>query len=170
MDIFIVSGKGEGSTLLSAFDTALLDAGVLNYNLICLSSVIPPRTTVLIKDKYNPSPEDFGDRLYVVKAEMRSYEEGMTIGAGIGWYQFADGRGVFVEHHTEAQSSEAAEKELKSSIFDSLRDLCKNRNHPFLEDNVNHSVSTATVAERPLCVLVVAVYQKEKWNFNSQYA
>ena len=34
MKIKVVTGVGIGRTLLSAFDTALKDAGVCNYNLI----------------------------------------------------------------------------------------------------------------------------------------
>ena len=42
-DITIRTGSGQGHTKLSAFDHALLTAGVANFNLITLSSVIPPR-------------------------------------------------------------------------------------------------------------------------------
>ena len=42
-DISVRTGTGSGRTLLSAFDSALLAAGVANFNLIALSSVIPPR-------------------------------------------------------------------------------------------------------------------------------
>jgi len=42
MRIDIVWGESEGKTLLSAFDRALLNAGIHNFNLISLNSVIPP--------------------------------------------------------------------------------------------------------------------------------
>ena len=41
MKITVTSGTGEGPTALAAFDAALLNAGVANYNLIYLSSAIP---------------------------------------------------------------------------------------------------------------------------------
>jgi arginine decarboxylase len=44
--IQIATGTGAGPTPLGAFDAALLDAGVANYNLICLSSVIPPASAI----------------------------------------------------------------------------------------------------------------------------
>jgi pyruvoyl-dependent arginine decarboxylase len=50
MEIPIVAGFGRGETGLSAFDAALGDSGVLNYNLIRLSSVIPPCSTVVEDD------------------------------------------------------------------------------------------------------------------------
>ena len=100
MNIPLVTGVGVGSTLLSAFDDALLACGVLNYNLIPLSSVIPPASTVVPVPRYTSPADEHGHRLYVVKAEMRSDQAGTQIGAGIGWYQWGDGRGVFVEHET----------------------------------------------------------------------
>lgn len=38
----LVSGSSEGSSLLNAFDGALLDAGAGNLNLLRVSSVLPP--------------------------------------------------------------------------------------------------------------------------------
>ncbi len=37
-----VAGQGVGSTHLNAFDAALWDAGVGNYNLLRVSSILPP--------------------------------------------------------------------------------------------------------------------------------
>jgi arginine decarboxylase len=39
---FLVSGSGESSTELNAFDAALLGAGIGDTNLIRLSSILPP--------------------------------------------------------------------------------------------------------------------------------
>lgn len=38
----LTAGSGEGDTPLTAFDAALLDAGLGNYNLVKLSSIMPP--------------------------------------------------------------------------------------------------------------------------------
>jgi len=45
----LVAGSSEGSTLLNAFDGALLEAGAGNLNLIRVSSVLPPGA---VYDKY----------------------------------------------------------------------------------------------------------------------
>ena len=37
-----VKGAGEGTSKLNAFDSALLDAGIANFNLIKISSIVPP--------------------------------------------------------------------------------------------------------------------------------
>ena len=94
MNIPLVTGVGVGSTLLSAFDDALRACGALNYNLIPLSSVIPPASTVVPLPRYTSDPDEHGHRLYVVKAEVRSDDAGKRIGAGIGWYQWGDGHGA----------------------------------------------------------------------------
>ena len=41
----LVSGIGTGSTVLNAFDAALLSAGVGNFNLLRVSSILPPHST-----------------------------------------------------------------------------------------------------------------------------
>ena len=42
------TATGTGRTLLAAFDDALLAAGVANFNLITLSSVIPPGSSIRV--------------------------------------------------------------------------------------------------------------------------
>ena len=42
MKLYLAKAIGRGSTELAAFDAALVGAGVANFNLIRLSSVIPP--------------------------------------------------------------------------------------------------------------------------------
>ena len=68
MDIQLVAGIGRARTLLSSFDAALRECGVLNYNLIPLSSVVPPRSRVIEVDRIAPvmDEDQHGDRLYVV--------------------------------------------------------------------------------------------------------
>lgn len=44
--IILTSGIGVGRTKLNAFDNALLKAGVGNFNLLSVSSVVPPRAKV----------------------------------------------------------------------------------------------------------------------------
>jgi arginine decarboxylase len=51
--IILTSGIGTGSTKLNAFDNALLNAGIGNFNLIQASSIIPPKAEIiyLVKSK-----------------------------------------------------------------------------------------------------------------------
>ncbi len=163
MQIQIITSKGEGSTLLSAFDHALQNAGVSNYNIITLSSIIPPGSQLSRIDKYKTPSEDFGHRLYVVKAEQRSDKIGRTIGAGIGWYQLDDGRGFFVEHETESDSEEEVRYVLKQRIDNTLRDMCKFRKVTFDEKKLNSAISTTSILRHPACALSIAIYKAQEW-------
>lgn len=46
LEIVVTSGTGEAPSELAAFDAALHQAGVANFNLIRLSSLIPPGSQV----------------------------------------------------------------------------------------------------------------------------
>lgn len=166
MDIPIVAGIGRGKTALSAFDAALGQSGVLNYNLIRLSSVIPPCCTVVERDRFCSDPRAHGDRLYVVMAEQRSTRPGVAIAAGIGWYQWEDGRGVFVEHELEGGEGESTvevEAMVLDRIYASLRDLCDTRDVAFDGLSVGWRVASTKVMDDPAAVAVLAVYAGERW-------
>lgn len=163
MDIKVVCGVGIGRTTLSAFDCALKDAGVYNYNLITLSSIIPPDSLVSKVKRYQTPPEEYGHRLYVIKAEIRSEEAGKFIAAGLGWYQLEDGRGLFCEHEIKGETRVAVESEIKLRIKNSLKDFTKFRNIKFDESKVHSAVSITHIKDSPTCVLVLAVYQSEGW-------
>lgn len=163
MTIPVVSGVGRGSTLLSSFDDALGACGVLNYNLIPLSSVVPPATDVVPIERYASPGDEHGHKLYVVKADMRSDQAGQVIAAGVGWYQWGDGRGVFVEHETIGSTHEAVASEMEYRICHSLRDLCRARGVPFNERQMRSKLTFAEVTDQPTSVLVLAVYQSEDW-------
>ncbi len=100
MDIHVGSGVGLGPTKMAAFDAALYMAGAANYNLLRLSSVIPPGSNVVAYEASIPElPGKWGDRLYAVMAEMRVDTPNVEAWAGIGWVQDAEtGKGLFVEH------------------------------------------------------------------------
>jgi arginine decarboxylase len=166
MEIPIVAGVGRGKTALSAFDAALGNSGVLNYNLIRLSSVIPPCSRVVERDRVCSDPEAHGDRLYVVMAEQRSTKAGAAIAAGIGWFQWEQGRGVFVEHEIEGGEGESTvevEAIVLDRIYASLRDLCNTRRVAFEGLSVGWRMASTVVRDEPAAVVVLAVYAGERW-------
>lgn len=162
MEIYVISTYGTGNTSLSAYDNALKNAGILNYNIIPLSSVIPVRATVVRKKKYKLPANQVGFRLYVVMAEARTNLLGTTIGVGLGWYVFDQG-GVFVEHSSEGGSPDAVTDELKTSIFTSLADLCRNRNKPFQKSRVQYELAVCPPKPSPRSALTIAIYKAEPW-------
>lgn len=162
MNITISSGVGTGPTTLAAFDGALYAAGIANYNLLILSSVIPPATTIIQNDEsYSPAiPGEWGDRLYVVMAEQRTDVVGQEVWAGIGWVQDKEtGKGLFVEHEGQ---SEAA---VKDSITASLKALMETRGIDF--GAIQMRIQGAICEGEPVCAMVAAAYQTSDWNNNA---
>lgn len=160
MQIHIATSKGKGRTPLAAFDAALNNAGVANYNLLVLSSVIPPATEITIEPDAIPSeimPGEWGDRLYVVMAEYRATKPGAEAWAGIGWVQDPETKkGLFVEH--EGSDEQSVRKDIEMT----LKGLMKTRGVDFGE--IHMAVSGVTCADEPVCAMAVAVYQSSDWH------
>lgn len=155
MIIRISTGTGMGPTKLSAFDAALNAAGIANYNLIQLSSVIPANSEIVPSDKPIESGK-WGDRLYLVKAEMRVDTPNMEAWAGIGWVQDSKtGKGLFVEH--EGANEQAVRRDIQAS----LAALMATRKVDFGE--VQMKVVGITCTHEPVCALVAATYQVSGW-------
>ncbi|MDD5638709.1 MAG: pyruvoyl-dependent arginine decarboxylase [Candidatus Pacebacteria bacterium] len=51
--IILTSGIGIGSSKLTAFDNALLNIGIGNFNLLSVSSIIPPKAKIIYLTKDN---------------------------------------------------------------------------------------------------------------------
>lgn len=153
--IAIARGVGTGPTELAAFDAALLDAGVANYNLICLSSVIPPGSRLERRRHATPAHE-FGQRLYVVMSQMREHRPGHSVHAGIGWVQDERaGHGLFVELH------DSDRERLGMDLHATLETMQRNRG---LHLGPTHTEICSAVCERdPVCALVIAVYSSQPW-------
>jgi arginine decarboxylase len=152
----VVRATGTGGTTLSAFHEALVAVDLGHYNLVRLSSVIPPRTGVDATGKAPVPVGQWGDRLYCVYAEQRAASLGEQAWAGIGWVQRHDGGGgLFVEH--EGNSEEFVTHAIRTS----LRDLVAGREDEFTPPEwvLNGAVCTG----EPVCSLVVAAYETAPW-------
>lgn len=155
MRIVVTCGTGVGPTSLAAFDKALLAAGIENYNLIPLSSVIPPGAEIE-RAQYVTNPDEYGRRLYVVKAEQRATEPGTGAYAGVGWVQEpADGRGLFVE--CEGTTYEGVHEEIVATL-DSMTES-RLRDYGSVESEIAGIECTG----RPVAAVVIAVYKSEPW-------
>ena len=155
MPIYISTGIGEGPTPLAAFDSALMAAGVANYNLLCLSSVIPPHARIVRTRRTTP-PDEYGRRLYVVLSQMRQTRRGRHAHAGIGWIQHeVTGRGLFVELHDSDRTR------LEHALHVTLEAMRTGRDLTY--GSVQTEIASAQCLLRPVCALVVAVYASEPW-------
>jgi arginine decarboxylase len=134
-----------------------MGAGVANFNLIRLSSVIPPDSEVVEVERC-PFARDgrWGDRLYAVYAEQRTSVVGEQVWAGVGWSQDpATGRGLFVEHEG------AREQDVRAQIAASLEDLHAIRGLDL--GPIHTSVVGAMCTGVPTCALVVCGYGTRGW-------
>lgn len=92
--IRIVWGTGRGPTELAAYDAALAAANIHQYNLLRLSSVIPPSATVT-ETGSAPALAPTGGKLYTVEAAATTAAGPVT--AALAWTRGDDGAGIFYE-------------------------------------------------------------------------
>ena len=142
---------------MAAFDAALWDAQVANYNLIRLSSIIPPQSEIVI-EKPVLKPGEFGDKLYVVYASEIQNEIGKEAWAGIGWVISKDGtgKGLFTEHEGHS------EQEVINQINQTLESMVAYRPEEY--STVEYQTAGMTCEKGPVCAMVVAVYESESWS------
>jgi arginine decarboxylase len=158
LTIRVSTGVGEGRTRLSAFDAALVSAGVANFNLVRLSSVIPPGADVLTIGGPQLMAGVHGDRLYCVYAEAYASTPQEQAWAGVAWSRRKDGsgEGLFVEH------GGASEATVTHDLRMSLADLSHRRGSDFVEAG---SVTTSIeCVDHPVCALVIATYYSAPWS------
>lgn len=157
MHIQVSDGVGTGPTELAAFDQALVKAGVANYNLIYLSSVVPPNSNISVAKQPQRPEGTWGDRLYVVMAQQRASARNQEAWAGIGWVQDPETKqGLFVEHEGDSET------EVRLDITSSLAALAKNRGMQF--DSPQMHIVGTKCKDKPVCALVVAVFESATWH------
>jgi len=122
--IRVVWGSGTGPTAMASYDAALADAGVHNYNLVAVSSMMPPGATV---DPVGTAGDlgEVGGKLTVVEARATASEPG-HVSAGLAWTHSPDG-GLFYEAAGRTEKRDVEERvrrgvragvELRSWSFD----------------------------------------------------
>ena len=154
LDITVRTGSGSGLTPLAAFDQALMAAGVANFNLVTLSSVIPARS--VIRRTHDAIPGEHGDRLFCVMSRAWADHPGDIAWCGLGWVRRDDGRGLFVEHHGGSAASVVEQIQL------SLTDMSLRRGGGF--GQIEHALSSVHYVDRPVCALALAAYQVVDWS------
>lgn len=153
--IVLSHGLGRGPTELAAFDAALRNAGVANYNLLCLGSVIPPGSRIEHRRWETPDAH-WGQRLYVVLSQARVSRPGAAVHAGIGWVQHpTGGQGLFVELHDDDR------ERLQRDLVATLQAMQRDRGIDF--GPAQTEIASITCDGEPACALVVAVYAPQAW-------
>lgn len=148
--IYIVRGVGQGPTEMAAYDSALADTNLHNYNLIAVSSIIPAQESVKIVDRA-PDLGSAGNQLTVVEAKIVSPpKEEQAVTAGLGW---ATGSGSGIFYEATGTTPESVENE----VLEGLNHGCNIRGSTF--ENRNSLFSTVeTHSEEFTAAVVIAAY------------
>ncbi|MDF9744893.1 pyruvoyl-dependent arginine decarboxylase [Natrinema salsiterrestre] len=112
--IRVVWGTASAPTAMASYDAALAEAGIENYNLVSVSSVIPAETTV---EAVGTAPDlgPAGERLTVVEARATTAGPG-RVSAALAWTQSVDdGPGLFYETAGE-MDSETVERRVREGL------------------------------------------------------
>jgi arginine decarboxylase len=156
LDVVVTCGTGTAPTELAAFDAALQEAGVAHFNLIRLSSLIPPGSRVSAPQAWPPLAGGWGDRLYAVYADHRVSTPGAWACAGLGWIQDDDsGAGMLVEHCGEDEA------EVEARLKATLEDLAGRRPGRFGPRSAR--ITSIACADDPVAAVVVAALRVEPW-------
>ena len=106
---FITKGVGKSKEKLTSFEMCLRDAGIAEYNLVRVSSIMPPHCKIISKkdgmQKLAP-----GQIVYVVLSEASTNEPERRIASSVGIALPIDRskHGYLSEHHSYGQSKKAA--------------------------------------------------------------
>lgn len=108
-EIFLTRGVGRHKEKLASFELALRDAKIAEYNLVRVSSILPPGCKVIARregvQKLHP-----GQVLYTVVAESATNEPNRLIASSIGVAIPRDSSqyGYLSEHHGYGETDEKA--------------------------------------------------------------
>ncbi|MBE3590760.1 MAG: arginine decarboxylase, pyruvoyl-dependent [Firmicutes bacterium] len=111
----LVSGAAEGREPLTAFDAALLAAGIGDVNLLKVSSILPPGCREVERLEFPP-----GALVPIAYGAIRSTEAGARLAAAVAVGLGGPGRpGVIVEH-TLRGSREEAERVVRAMVLEAF--------------------------------------------------
>ncbi|ESP87352.1 pyruvoyl-dependent arginine decarboxylase [Candidatus Halobonum tyrrellensis] len=153
MEIHVAAGTARGRTELAAYDAALADANLHNYNLVTVSSVVPAGASVRVVDEAPPLGPP-GNRLTVVQARADAtpadaHETERAV-AGLGWAT-GPGPGLFYE------ATGADADVVRRTVEEGLADGRALREWEFTDEETLVA-ETDTSADAYTAAVVVAAY------------
>ena len=107
--MFLTKGVGSHKEQLASFELALRNAGIHRFNIVTVSSIIPPGCKVISKEEGLKRLQP-GEITFVVLSKNAVKEPERLIAASVGVAIPAnkDSYGYLSEHHSFGQSAEAA--------------------------------------------------------------
>lgn len=106
---FLTRGAGVHRERLTSFEMALRDAGIAHFNLVAVSSILPPRCSIISREEGIRLIEP-GEIVFVVLARNASNEPRRFVTAATGVSIPADPEmyGYLSEHHAFGQTEQEA--------------------------------------------------------------
>lgn len=157
--IFLTQGASPGETKMSAYCNALREAGLVNMNLIELSSILPHNSDI-VQEKPHFSYQDYGKKTYVIMSKKIVSASGERACAGIGFRKEKAGSG----HGFVVQIQGNNREKLKKSIEKTLKKAPRNREVEYKEEMHIH-INEIECNNKPVCALVALVFDKVAgWN------
>lgn len=107
--VFFTKGMGRHKDKLVSFELALRNAGIEKYNLVTVSSILPPKCKVISKEKGSKDLNP-GEIVFCVMSKNASNEPRRLLAASVGCAIPKDRTmyGYLSEHHSFGQSDETA--------------------------------------------------------------
>jgi arginine decarboxylase len=107
--VFFTKGVGMHKDKLTSFELALRDAGIEKFNLVTVSSILPPNCEIIAKAKGLPLLND-GEIVFVVMSRNESNEHNRLISASVGAAVPTDRSqyGYLSEYHSFGQTEDDA--------------------------------------------------------------
>jgi arginine decarboxylase len=104
--IFLTKGVGVHKDKLASFESALRDAGIEKCNLVCVSSILPPKCEIVTRKK-GLSLLKSGQITFCVMARNETNEPNRLVSAAIGVAAPSDREyyGYLSEHHAFGESA-----------------------------------------------------------------
>jgi arginine decarboxylase len=124
-EIFFTKGVGRHKEKLQSFELALRDAGIAQFNLVTVSSILPPNCKIITKEK-GLEKMSAGQIIYCVMARNTTNENSRLVVSSIGCAMPADNNayGYLSEHHafgeTESKAGDYAEDLAASMLASTL--------------------------------------------------
>jgi arginine decarboxylase len=106
---FLTKGVGRNKENLASFEEALRDAGISHFNLVSVSSIVPPKCTKVTREQGVAMLKP-GEVVFLVLARNATDEDHRLIAASIGLAIPSDPEevGYLSEHHSFGETDEAA--------------------------------------------------------------
>jgi len=107
--VFFTKGVGRAKERLEAFEAALRNAGIEKFNLVNVSSILPPNCKIISKEEGLKKLKT-GQIVYVVMARNETNEPNRLVAASVGAAIPADKSqyGYLSEHYSFGQTERAA--------------------------------------------------------------